>query len=213
MTTVKKISEQAQRIYARGLHSDDVSPTIDLREIYLLVEQAVNQVLKIQSYEPAGIKGLNIPKCSIATYENIAVTDTASYSYAAIPVVPIHLPMDMGVWEVCPQDDILNPFIPLVGAEAAVMYGTNASYLEQQDGYRVEGMKVIFKSVIADSEVIMKLLVNDVATLGTAAVLPLTADQELTVLQMVLEMLGMGSISQYEMNKSEEQEKQKNKID
>ena len=212
-TSYRLLSEQIQRLYVRPLHQDDLKPTLDRREVKQLVVQAINQVLKAQSKEGFTVGMHDVPKCSIATYAGISVVSVDSRSSITLPAPPIHLPMDMGVWAITKIDDPYNPFIPVVGQDAQVMPGTPADFLEGQVGYFVSGMKVEFTKDIRNppynvAQVNVELLVQALDQISETEVLPLSADQEVLVIRMVLEMLGMGEVALQELNKVEEIRKQ-----
>lgn len=212
-TSYRLLSEQVQRIYVRVLHRDDVSPTLDRREVKYLLSQAINKVLKAQTKEGFTVGSIDIPMCSIATYEGVAVTSSGGISTITLPAPPIHLPMNIGVWMIHDPADPWNPYIPIVGMDAQVMQGSPVEQLEQQVGYEIDGMRARFTKDIRNApynitEVVVKLLVQELSKITEDAVLPLSADQEFQVIMEVLEMLGYSKVALQEMNKLEEIEKQ-----
>ena len=98
---------------------------------------------------------------NIVKYSNQTVTADsaggASNSRASVnlPAIPLSLPMDMGVWAITKYNDMTTTYIPMPSENMGVMDvafsslntqsgGINASYLEQQVGYYVEGKSIYF---------------------------------------------------------------------
>jgi hypothetical protein len=211
--TIKILSEEVQRAYVRLLHRDDLKPTLDRREARLYVIQSINSILKIQYKEAFQEGHIQVPKSSIATYENVAVVTEGDYSTFTLPAFPIQLPMDMGVWEVHDANDPFNPYIPLTGHDAVLMGGNPASALEQLTGYYLDGKKGRFtkdlpNEVPAVTSVTVKLLVQNLDNITENDLLPISADQEIEVVRMSLESLGFSKVALGEFQKREEQEKQ-----
>jgi hypothetical protein len=211
MTTPSILSEQIRRIHARSLHNDDLT-SLKHGEVRPLIFQAVNMTIKAQTKEQFTSGLISIPKSSIASYD-VTVISEGTRSYVTLPVVPIHAPMQMGVWEIHPREDPFSPFIPIIDHDAAVMGESYVSALEQQVGYYVDGMKVRFTKNIKNepyqlSLVTAKLLVQHSDSITDNDILPITADQELEIIRIVLETISMSRGSEHEINKREEMIKQ-----
>lgn len=210
-TSKKKLAEEIQRIYARYADKENIDRSLDAREVKVMIEQAMNKILKAQTFERFRDGYIDVPRCNLINYTSIAITADASNnrSYADLPAIPMSLPMDMGVWQITATGNPHAAYIPISAQDWAVMGvsyangsqtgGINSSYLEQQVGYYVEGKRVYFTSDISDlSTVDIQLLVSDLSQLGDNDILPLSPEYEVDVIQAVLQMIGLGQISQPE---------------
>jgi hypothetical protein len=210
-TSKKKLAEEIQRIYARYADKENIDRSLDSREVKLMIEQAMNKVLKAQTFERFRDGYVDIPRCNLIKYSGITISADASNnrSYAELPALPISLPMDMGVWQINATGSPHVAYIPISAQDWAVMGvgytngtqsdGLNASYLEQQTGYYVEGKRIYFtKDISSQSTVDIQLLVSDLSQLTDNDVLPLSPEYEADVIQAVLQMIGLGQISQPE---------------
>lgn len=215
-TTKKKLAEIVQRIYARYADKENIDRSLDAREVKLLIEQAMNKILKAQTFERFRDGYIDIPRCNLIKYTSQSVTADASNNraYVDLPAIPISLPMDMGVWQINPTTAPHSAYIPIAAQDWAVMGvgytdgtqsdGINSSYLEQQTGYYVEGKRIYFtKDISAVSTVDIQLLVSDISQSGDNDILPLSPEYESDVIQEVLRLIGMGQISQAEIAANE----------
>lgn len=221
-TTKKKIAEQVQRNYARFLDQGNIEGTgssVDERELYLYIEQAINQLLKVENIQRFQDGNIDIVEQSIATYEAIDVVATNNRASAVLPATPISLPMGMGVWQITNTDNPFRPYIPLSAADLNVANisfnntyttqegGLNASYLEGQVGYVVNGKKVYFtRNIVADgvTTVDIQLIIHDIANYNENELLPLNSDLEASVIKMVMQNIMMGVGSQQELNSKDD---------
>jgi hypothetical protein len=207
MATTKNIlSEQIQRIYARFIDKNNVSDAIDLREIKLLVNQSINKVLKLQVAETFKAGFVDVPKCNLIEY-TCAVTSepTNNRAYITLPVIPINLPLDMGVWSIAASSAAMTPYIPIPAQDVLVFQGTNLSALEQQIGYYIQGTRVYFTKDITLSangsitSVRVNILAADFNTTADNDLLPISPEVETTIMEDVLNTLGVGKIAQSEL--------------
>jgi hypothetical protein len=209
MATTKYIlSEQIQRIYARFLDKDNPSDVIDLREIRLLVNQSINKILKLQVAESFKAGVVDVPKCSLVEY-TCAVTSQPgnNRAFITLPVIPLTLPMDMGLWSIAASNAAMTPYIPIPAQDIIVFQGTNLSALEQQVGYYIQGKRVYFTkdiTLVANgsiTSVIVNILAADFSpsVLGDNDLLPISPEVESTIIEDVLNTLGAGRIAQQEL--------------
>lgn len=185
-TTLNRISEQVQRLYARGIDTNNPKPLLRKGEVKQMVVQAVNEVLGAQTKQPMRLgRYVEIPHCMIATYPGIAVTG----GKATLPAYPISLPHNMGVWEV--NNGAGTTYIPMCSHHWTLIGGlSDVSGVENQVSYYVEGDKVIFTDAAkAPTTVTIKLLVADVNTIGDDDLLPLSAEYETAVIERVVTTL------------------------
>tara|TARA_Y100001937_G_scaffold49027_2_gene68342 strand:- start:9971 stop:10666 length:696 start_codon:yes stop_codon:yes gene_type:complete len=225
-TTKKKIAEQIQRNYARYLDKENIVGTkesLDSRELHLMIEQSINKILKVQTFERFREGYVDIPRCNIIKYANQTVTSDSNNSRAtvALPAIPLSLPMDMGVWSITKNNDITTTYIPIPSQDFHVMdiafsslntqsSGLNASYLEQQVGYYVQGKSIHFTKDITQSAlgsvtaVDLYLLVSDMSKFTDTEILPVNPEVEAEVIDDVFARINNGRISQLELNTKHE---------
>lgn len=214
MATTKNIlSEQIQRIYSRFIDKGNESDVIDLREIKLLVNQSINKVLKLQVAESFKAGLIDVPKCNLVEY-TCAVTSQSgnSRAYITLPVIPINLPMDMGIWSIAATNAAMTPYIPIPAQDVIVFQGTNLSALEQQVGYYMQGKRIYFTKDITTvangsiTSVIVNLLVSDFSTQGDNDLLLISPEVENSIMEDVLGILGLGKIAQAELQTQQSQQ-------
>lgn len=207
MTTKARISEQIQRLYARFLEKDNPSDVIDIREVKLLVEQAINSTLKLQVAENIKAGIYDIPRCSLIQYTCSVTSDSGNTrSYISLPVIPLNLPFDMGIWSVATTSGAATPYIPIPAQDYLVFQGTNLSFLEGKTGYYVQGTKVYFTKDITTSangsitSVVVNILASDFSQFGDNDMLPISPEIESIIIASVLDQISNGKISQAELN-------------
>lgn len=211
MTTKARIAEQVQRIYARYVDKDNPSDVIDVREVRLLVEQAMNAVLKLQVAESFKAGLIDVPKCNIISYTCAVTSEPGNNrAYITLPAIPITLPMDMGVWSIHASNAAMTPYIPLPGQDVIVFQGTNLSYLEGKVGYYVQGKRVYFTKDITlqangtITSVVCNLIVMDFTQFADNDMLPISPEVEQSIIESVLQSISNGRVSQAELNIKQE---------
>lgn len=183
-TTLKKLSEQVQRVYTRGIDTNNIRPNIRFGEVKHLIVQAINETLSVATQQSTNINGIDIPHSLIATYSGRTVTS----GVLDLPAYPIRLPRDMGVWEVYNGS---TTYIPVSSMHRQLIKSDTSVYgLENQLGYYVEGNKITFTDTAnAPVSVDVKLLIADIDTIGDDDALPVPSDMELTIVERVVNLL------------------------
>ena len=206
MATKSTISEQVQRIYARFLDKNNPSDVIDIREVMLLVNQSINKILKLEVAESFKAGLVDVPKCSLIQYTASVTSDaTNNRSSITLPVIPLTLPLDMGIWSISASNAAMTPYIPIPAQDVLVFQGANLSYLEGQVGYYVQGKKVFFTKDITLAgngsiiSVIINILASDFSQFGDNDMLPISPEVESAVITEVLNIISGGRISQAEL--------------
>lgn len=193
MTTRKKIREQIQLLYNQFVDKNGFDDEIDVRLIDVLVEQSINRFLKVQVMSNIKAGNIEIPTCNIIEY-----TLTPTSNAVTLPVFPMTLPMDMGVWKVSLVSNGIA-MIPINSTMSNVYGSTNAVFLEGQTGYTVKGNKIRFTGTVT-TNVAVELLVSDFSTTGETDPLPVSPDVEADVVTDVLDRISQGRFSQTELN-------------
>lgn len=205
MITLGKLTEQIFRLYNSGNPSADSQVT--KQEINVLVGQSVNKLLKVEHM------GVNMqsndmfpPHTMISTYtitntgdgqsDNLDTYETTK-ARALLPVHPISLPRNMGVWSVSPEGDGDQQYIPIQSGQYSLVNSQDVlQYLDNQVGYYVDGRYIIFtKDITAEpfevNTLKVRLLVVDATVLGPYDYVPLPADMEDAVIKDVLKTLSV----------------------
>lgn len=207
MATTKVIlGEQVQRIYARFLDKNNPSDVIDIREVMLLVNQSINKILKLEVAESFKAGLVDVPKCSLIQYTASVTADAPNNrSSITLPVIPLTLPLDMGIWSISASNAAMTPYIPIPAQDVLVFQGANLSYLEGQVGYYIQGKKVFFTKDItlagngSISSVIVNILASDFSQFGDNDMLPISPEVESAVITEVLNIISGGRVSQAEL--------------
>lgn len=207
MTTIAKLSEQISRIYARYIDKENPNTIVDKREIKLLAVDAIHTILgaKLASQSAKGF--VDIPEALICTYTNVSVDTASSVYFSTLPAQPIAAAGDMGVYEVYGSDE-LNPFIPIPKQTMKVMQGTDLAVLESKVGYfRSANNEIRYTANPSVSSVTIRLIVNDISKYSDTDILPLPADYNLQVIELVLKTLGLGvgAIQEFNVEQAQEQ--------
>jgi len=191
-TTRKKIREQIQLKYNQYVDKNGFNDSIDVRIIDLDVEQSINKFLKPQVLESFKNGQIEVPTCNIIEY-SLAISNNT----VTLPVYPIQLPMNMGVWRVVLASG--EDAIPINTTMAAIYGGTNASFLEGQTGYTISGLNIRFNKTTTGT-VTAHLLVSDFSFTEVDDVLPISPELEANIIEDVLGRISQGRISQPELN-------------
>lgn len=208
-TSKAKITEQCQRIYARFVDRENIEPVVYKDEITLLVEQALNESLKEAVPEQNVYGGVELPAAGLLTFTGSSLlTLSADGLEVTLPVVPITLPHDMGIFRVYHADTPTTPYIPITKEASMVFGGSDASYLEGQVGYFRKGFdKIRFTTnvkvlgsnpVVDETDIVVEMFIVDFSQFAATAVLPISADMERVVIRKVLESLSDGRIGRYD---------------
>ena len=167
-------------------------------EIALAIGQAINARLKADYITNTLAMGETIPEgVTMVTYTGanaLPVTQYGNFSICKLPCMPVKLMRDMGVYHVSRDGDEGNPFIP-------VQSGLYAYYSRQkminellgQVGYTpgydsTNGPYILFYTDLTAqsvSNVMVKLIVADVFSLGDHDPLPITAEMQSDIIDEV----------------------------
>ncbi len=178
----------------------DQASRYDRRDIEMAVGQATNEAIKGQYFSVTLPSGDTIPEASVlATYENVPVEEWKGISRSKLPALPISLPRGMGVYMISDNDKPHCLFIPALAGQLAMVESQKmisnlcGIYAYEQFGSYVEYNKNLIKE--GTTSVMMRLLVTDVMSLSIYDTLPLPADYEAGVVDMVYKRFaqqGMG---------------------
>lgn len=189
--TIYKLSEQVYNLIEGG--KAGAASSITINEIKISVCQVINQLLRID-YFNTGLKlGEAIPNnVVIARYDNIPVVKIADRSKAQLPVKPMMLPRNMGVWSVYLSEDINNEFIPLqMGQSNLLRSQLLVNDLLGQIGYEVRGLDIYFTKDITKptgTTIDVEMAIMDISNYGDYDILPVPPEMEWQIVQEVFKL-------------------------
>lgn len=207
MATRLSIAEQIQLQYKRALGlKDDVKNSVDRRELFPLINQVANELLAtvIQGGFKSG--GLQIPSGTLATYGNCEVLSENGRYFVNIPVYPISLPRNIGVYSIVPQTGTPlidgTPYIPITQEDwdlLSIADINNSGMLEGQTAFYVEGKKAFFTKQ-PSSVVKIKLVISDPSLIGDSDPYPVTPEIESALIERIVNMLKSNTAGQIHPN-------------
>lgn len=195
VTTIYRLAEQAFRLIEGGAPS--VASSVTFNEIKLACGNVINQLLKTDYLTVNGALKEVIPNgTTLGLYEDIDVVSYNGKSKASLPIKPLKLPRNMGIWAIYPKYDprgsyeLDKEFIPLqMGQGSLIKSQPLISDLMGQVGYENFGMDVIFtkdlKTLFPDIKVAMRLAIMDISLYSDYEPLPILPEQEWQVINEV----------------------------
>lgn len=194
MTTRAKLSEQIQLAYSRYLDKNNFKTIIDAREVDLLLEQTINKYFKINIEYNLGLGTNEIPQAAMVSY-TLTITNGA----ISLPIIPMALPNDMGVYSVASMVTPLDFIIPLPNQFISVYKGIKNELVEGQIAYYRIGNTVRFIGNIT-GQVAVTVIASDFSLFTTSDMLPILPETETDVIKEVLDILMATRASQQELN-------------
>ena len=195
VTTIYRLAEQCLSLIEGGDPASGSS--ISYNEIKIACGNVINQLLKTEYFSVNAKMGETIPNGTVlGLYENIDVVSYNGKSKATLPVKPMKLPRNMGIWAIYPKYDaqgiyeLDKEFIPLqMGQGGLIKSQPLVNDLMGQVGYENFGMDVIFtkdlKSLFPQIKLAMRLAIMDISLYGDYEPLPILPEQEWQVINEV----------------------------
>lgn len=215
--TIYRLSEEILKMISGG--DIQAATNISINEVKISICQVVNQLLKVEHLNVNMKMGEMIPNGSVlGLYEGIDVTSYGTgKSKATLPVKPIKLPRNMGVFAIYPKFDTEGvyeydkEFIPLqMGQSSLIKSQLMISDLLGQVGYETYGLDVVFtkdlKLIFPNIKLAMRLAIMDVSQYGDFDILPILPEMEWQVKQEVIKMYSGVGISDLLVDSSTKQQ-------
>lgn len=171
-----------------------------INEIKISICQVCNQLLKLEYFNTTLPFGDIIPDgAAIGTYEKLLVEKWSNTSKTTLPVMPIRLPRNLGVYQLFPQSDYFAEFIPMELSRLGLIQSQPiVSNLSGYTGYEVSGLDVIFSKDLTIPNVAVyvtaRLVILDFAIYGDWDPLPMPPEMEWPVKQEVLKLYSIEKI-------------------
>jgi len=177
--TKKQISDSVLYKLAGG-----VPPTafpVNERDIWPAIDRTVNAMFKLKHFDTTLPSGETIPENTmIATYENVAVTSLNERSVSTLPVTPISLPKNVGIFLIYDPAYPDVPFIPLQRGQRGLL--RTDTLLNDTLGlisYEPKNNQIVYSkdlTMFGVTAVTMELCVFDMAQYGVTDNLPIPSD-------------------------------------
>lgn len=155
----------------------NVQGSVQKQDIYFAMEQKINAKFRMRQFENLQ-GGETIPDgLTMATYEGVAVTSVGDKSKSVLPVMPISLTRNMGVFDIRNNG---NSFIPLMPGQTNLLrVDSLLNSLLNQVAYEPKGTTIYYNTditLLGYTTVDMDLIVTDVLSLSETDLLPIPAD-------------------------------------
>jgi len=196
--TIYRLAEQTMNLLEGGARN--AAASISMNEIKIACGQVINKMLKVDYLTINTKMGEAIPNGTVlGLYEDIEVTSWNNRSKAILPIKPIKLPRNMGVWGIYPKFttngfyDFDKEFIPLQAGQAALIKSQRQiNELLGQYGYEVFSDAAVFnldlKALFPQIKLAMRLAIMDISQYGDYDILPLMPEMEWDVIKEVYQL-------------------------
>jgi hypothetical protein len=194
VVTIYRLAEQAFNLIEGG--SPAVASSISFNELKIACAQVINKMLKVEHFQVNEQMGEKIPNGSVlGLYENITpVSWVTGRSKCTLPIKPLKLPRNMGIWSIyrtnAPQDE----FIPLqMGQSNLLRSQPMINDLLGQIGYEAMGaLDISFTKdlpLLYPGETLsLRLAIMDINQYSDYDTLPVVPEMEWDVITEVYKM-------------------------
>jgi len=199
VVTIYRLAESCLSLIEGGDMAEGSS--LSFNEVKIACGNVINQLLKTEYFTINGKMGETIPNgTTLGLYENIPVVSYNGKSKASLPIKPMKLPRNMGIWAIYPKYnptdvgyDLDKEFIPLqMGQGGLIKSQPLVSDLLGQVGYENFGMDLIFtkdlKAIYPNITLAMRLAIMDISLYSDHDPLPILPEQEWQVIQEVFKI-------------------------
>lgn len=198
VVTIYRLAESCLSLIEGG--DLKAASSISLNEIKIACGNVINSLLKVEHFSINEKMGEKIPNGSVlGWYEDIPVVSANSKSKAMLPIKPLKLPRDMGVFAVYPKYttngnyELDKEFIPVQMGQAALLKSQPMiNDLLGQVGRETFGMQLNFtkdiKALYPEVVLGMWLAIMDISLYGDFDPLPILPEQEWQVIQEVCKL-------------------------
>ena len=180
MSTKKLISDSVLFKMCGGYPTK--SFPVQEQDVWNALDNQINALFKLRHFDTTLPSGETMPENSmIATYEDVAVTSLGDgRASATLPITPISLPRNMGIYIIYDPNHPDSPFIPLQRGQSSLLNSDALlNELGGQIGFEPKNNKIIFRKDITTfgvDNVTMELCVLDISSYGVTDELPIPSD-------------------------------------
>lgn len=210
--TIYRLAEQAFALIEGN--DPPAASSIGFGELKLSCMQVINKILKTEYFSINGKIGEAIPNGSVlGLYEGITVAQYGNgRSKCSLPIKPLNLPRNIGVFSVFRTSDPGNEFIPLQMGQANLLKSQPMiNDILGQIGYEVFGNEVVFTKDLTqlypDETLSMRLAVLDISKYDDYDILPVPPEYEWDIITEVYKMYSTQAIPDKVVDSSSKEEK------
>lgn len=201
ITTIYRIAEQVSNLIEGG--DLGAASSIGLGELKVACGQVINKLLKTEHFSINEQMNEKIPNGSVlGLYTEIPIISYNGKSMSTLPIKPIKLPRNMGVWAIYFRNnvnenyDLDNESIPLqMGQGGLLKSQPMINNLLGQTAHECFGDQVIYNkdlpSISPNIQAAMRLVIMDISQYGDYDALPILPEMEMTVIQEVYKLYSM----------------------
>jgi hypothetical protein len=189
MSTIRYMSEQVSRLYARGVDKEDSHTVLNWKEVKPHIIQKINEVMGMQLTDIKLDDSDTAPSITsgmVMTYTVPVLTRETDEYYIKLPVYPVRLQQNMGIFRVGPSGKLANAFIIIPQCYWDLLGGFEG-FEGNICAVPVGNDEIIF-SEDPGTDVNLSLVVSDKEKFGDTETLPITAEIESMVVTQVLEL-------------------------
>jgi len=197
-TTIYRLAEMAYSLIEGG--DPGAASSISINELKLSCQNVINARLKTQYFTVNAKIGETIPNGTmLGFYDNIDVTSYNGKGRATLPIKPVMLPRNMGIWAIYPKFynngnyELDKEFIPVqMGQLGLVQSQPLINGILGQVAYENYGLELIFnkdlKSLFPEIKLAMRLAIMDISLYGDYDILPILPEMEHEVITEVYKL-------------------------
>lgn len=197
-TTIYLLAERIFGLIEGG--NPGLASSISDNELKLSIGSVINQLLKVEHFSINEKMGEKIDNGSVlGFYEDIPCTTKNGKTTAVLPIKPIKLPRNMGIFGVYPKYTIGGNYefdkewIPLQMGQGGLLRSQPLiNDILGQVGYENFGLEIIatkdMKGLYPDMVLAMRLAIMDISQYGDYDILPVLPEQEWQIIQEVYKL-------------------------
>lgn len=192
IVTIGRLAEEIKKLLDGG--DPPLASAVTFNEVKISCGQVINQLLKVDYLQVNSKMREVIPNGSVlGLYEGVVVTKYNTVSQATLPIKPLKLPRNLGIWSVWQTDKPQTEFIPIqMGQFNLLQSQPLINNLMGQVGYENFGLQLVFtKDLTIPNQTVtvdMRLAIMDISQYGDFDILPILPEHEWQVKQEVWKM-------------------------
>lgn len=177
----------------------DIASPVEKTDIFKAIEQLINSMFRMEQFTQNLPNGETIPSgVMIATYTDIDVVTYGNVSKSSLPVIPISLPKNIGIWGITPAMSLSltysDQFIPLMrGQNQLLRSDTLLNDMMGMIAYEPRNSDVVFTKnliLLGITKVDFELLVFDISTYSETDILPIPSSYEADIVNTLVAQFG-----------------------
>lgn len=164
---------------------------IDEREIFISMDEVMNALAGDNFSENYILYGhMDVADHYIATFEDVAITDSDTHSEITLPAKYADLPANQGIYEVFPTNDINERFFVLRSRNTRRRKNLMEGTMEGKVFCYPQGEKLIFNKntlKVIHTTLTVRLVVTDASEISASATYPVPPNKQKVFVDLVVE--------------------------